>query len=205
MIVRVALVLTAAGLAAFALRHPAVPAPPAQDVAAPAPTPPASAPHRARRPTFAPAEILVYVAGAVVRRGLYRLAPGARAVDAIQRAGGLTPSADPAAVNLAARLQDGDEVYAAPSGGRTRAIGAAARSHRSHRRRSAAQPPAGVDVNAAPASDLAAVPGIGSAVAARIVEMRERAGAFASLDELLDVAGMTQTRLERARPYLQPP
>ncbi|MGA9419097.1 MAG: helix-hairpin-helix domain-containing protein, partial [Candidatus Cybelea sp.] len=37
----------------------------------------------------------------------------------------------------------------------------------------------------------------------RIVELREREGNFTSLDELLDVAGMTQTRLDRARPYLR--
>ena len=68
----------------------------------------------------------------------------------------------------------------------------------------ASPPPEGsVDVNAADAAELAAVPGIGRAIAARIVELREREGAFTSLDELLDVAGMTQTRLERARPYLR--
>ena len=55
------------------------------------------------------------------------------------------------------------------------------------------------------AAELAAVPGIGRAIAARIVELREREGSFTSLDELLDVAGMTASRLERARPYLATP
>ncbi|MFY9720315.1 MAG: helix-hairpin-helix domain-containing protein, partial [Candidatus Cybelea sp.] len=72
--------------------------------------------------------------------------------------------------------------------------------------RTASPPPDGsVDVNAADAAELAAVPGIGGAVATRIVEVRGRDGSFASLDELLDVAGMTQSRLERARPYLRNP
>ncbi|MGB9650252.1 MAG: helix-hairpin-helix domain-containing protein, partial [Candidatus Cybelea sp.] len=62
-----------------------------------------------------------------------------------------------------------------------------------------------VDVNRSDAAELAAVPGIGRAVAQRVVELRRREGAFASLDELLDVAGMTQSRLERARPYLRQP
>jgi DNA uptake protein ComE-like DNA-binding protein len=49
------------------------------------------------------------------------------------------------------------------------------------------------------------VPGVGRAIAGRIVELRGREGSFATLDELLDVAGMTQTRLERARPYFREP
>ncbi|MGB7014574.1 MAG: helix-hairpin-helix domain-containing protein, partial [Candidatus Cybelea sp.] len=64
---------------------------------------------------------------------------------------------------------------------------------------------ASVDLNAADATQLGAVPGIGRAVAQRVVELRQRQGPFASLDELLDVAGMTQSRLERARPYLRQP
>lgn len=60
-----------------------------------------------------------------------------------------------------------------------------------------------VDVNVADAQALAAVPGVGPAIAERIVEIREREGAYASLDELLDVAGMNAGRLERARPYLR--
>ncbi|MGC2407220.1 MAG: helix-hairpin-helix domain-containing protein, partial [Candidatus Cybelea sp.] len=73
-------------------------------------------------------------------------------------------------------------------------------------RHAASPPPEGsINVNEADAAELAAVPGIGRAVAARVVELREREGNFTSLDELLDVAGMTQTRLDRARPYLRDP
>lgn len=59
-----------------------------------------------------------------------------------------------------------------------------------------------VSVNASGSDALARVPGIGPAIAARIVDVREQDGAYASLDELLDVAGMTASRLERARRYL---
>jgi len=111
-------------------------------------------------------------------------------------------SADAAGVNLAQRAQDGDEVYVPVVGEMPRARPAERRS----RRHSSTPPPNGsVDVNLADAAELAAVPGVGRAVAARIVQLREREGSFASLDELLDVAGMTQSRLERARPYLREP
>jgi competence protein ComEA len=146
--------------------------------------------------------IVVYVAGAVRKPGLYRLHPGDRNAQAVALAGGLSASADAAGVNLAARAQDGDEVYV-PRAGELRHSLASSRHGRRHSAR--APPSASIDVNRAGASELAAVPGIGRAIAARIIELREREGAFASLDELLDVAGMTQTRLERARPYLRQP
>lgn len=125
---------------------------------------------------------------------------GARAGDAIRLAGGPSAAADPWAVNLAARVQDGDEIYVPRAG--ERAVPAAKRGRRSRATPAAAHD---VDVNSADAETLGRVPGVGRAIAARIVELRERDGPYGSLDELLDVAGMTSGRLERARPFLQPP
>lgn len=86
------------------------------------------------------------------------------------------------------------------------------RRHKTHRhktprkrsRRSRRPPPkaASVDVNHANAGQLASVPGIGPALAQRIVEVRESEGAFDTFDELLDVAGMSDSHLQRALPYL---
>jgi competence ComEA-like helix-hairpin-helix protein len=60
-----------------------------------------------------------------------------------------------------------------------------------------------VDVNTASADMLASVPGFGATLAARIVQVREEEGAFTTFDQLLDVAGMTDSRLTRAEPYLR--
>jgi|HubBroStandDraft_4_1064222.scaffolds.fasta_scaffold00002_34 competence protein ComEA len=158
--------------------------------------------HRRVRLDPGDGELVVYVAGAVKRPGLYHLRAGDRDAQAVAVAGGLSAAADAGAVNLAQRANDGDEIYVPVAGEPTRARS----SERHGRRRPAHPPPAGgVDVNRSDAAELAAVPGIGRAIAARIVELREREGSFASLDELLDVAGMTQTRLERARSYLRQP
>jgi competence protein ComEA len=216
MTTRIGLLLGAVLLAAVALWHPAA-HPTFQ--AAPAPSFHASSfddvqrrRGRDARARVDPAEAVVYVVGAVHRPGLYRLRTGSRAADAVARAGGLSASADASGVNLAARVADGDEIDVPVAGeiGTHRSNGYSSRRHgRSHRSRTGSSnapiAPASVDVNVADAQELAQVPGIGRSIAARIVELREREGAFASIDELLDVAGMTQARLDRATPFLQSP
>ncbi len=212
MTIRLAVVAAVLGLVAFAVWHPA-----ARPV--PVPLPAASAaqafgafPDRPRRHggRFEQGgELVVYVAGAVRRPGLYHLRGGDRGAQAVAAAGGLSDTADAAGVNLAQRAADGDEIYVPQLGEARRSYGGTRRSyagaHRSRRRSATPPPEESVDVNAAGAAELATVPGIGRAIAQRIVELRAREGSFASLDELLDVAGMTASRLERARPYLRGP
>jgi competence protein ComEA len=205
---RILIVAAALGLAAFALWHPA-PAPPAV-TSEPSARASGHAGHgkaghgqagHGREPAGADSEAVVFVAGAVARPGLYRLRSGDRAGDAIRLAGGPAAAADPWAVNLAARVQDGDEIYVPRAGERA----APAVAKRSRRSRPTPAPAHDVDVNSADAETLGRVPGIGRAIAARIVELRERDGPYASLDELLDAGGMSAARLERARPFLRPP
>lgn len=143
----------------------------------------------------------MYVVGAVVRPGLYRVQAGARVNDAVRLAGGLRGDADPAAVNLAQRVSDGEEIdvlrvgESAPARTRQRARKPAARKRVSL--------PAGtiVDVNTADERVIASIPGIGATLALRIVEYRRLNGPFASLDELADVAGMTQRRIDAMAAY----
>jgi competence protein ComEA len=149
------------------------------------------------------AGIVVYVIGAVARPGLYRLTSTARADDAVRRAGGLIPNADPAGVNLAQRLADGDEVLVPRIGERIAKTRAGSRRPHSQTKRARRLPPAAaVDLNSADAATLAQIPGIGPTLADRIVAYRDLNGPFASADELLDVAGFTAGRLDRIAPYL---
>ena len=147
--------------------------------------------------------VVVYVAGAVKRPGIYRLPEGTRAFDAVARAGGLREDADPAGVDLAEVLFDGEEVAAPLLGGRrtpSRGIRKPARPKKVSKSKAAAD--VRLDLNAASAAELAALPGIGDELARRLVRYRDVNGPFASLDELADVAGMTQHRIDLVTPLL---
>ncbi len=195
--IRYVLIGGGVALALLALFHPAQRPPERLDSGAASPTPDLRS-RRAADP--ANSTIVVYVAGAVRRPGLYRLASDARADDAVRRAGGLASTADAAGIDLAERLEDGEEVEVPERGASPRSRGARRSRRRLHRRPRDAGV---VDLNRADAQALARIPGIGAAIAERIVTVRQREGAFASLDELLDVAGMSESRLERARPHLE--
>jgi competence protein ComEA len=163
-------------------------------------SPPAAAQHlRKGHPSrsAAPSKAVVYVAGAVVHAGLYTLASGARAQEAVARAGGLRADADAAGVNLAQRVTDGEEIDVPRQGETPPRV-----ARRTRAARKSAAVPAAVDLNGADAPALASLPGIGPTLAARIVEYRRLNGPFASIDELADVAGMTQRRVDALLPYL---
>ncbi len=179
-----------------------------------------TAPHdRGRHDHGAPAaQAMVYVAGEVARPGVYPVRSDARAKDALALAGGTRSDADLLAVNLAAHVRDGDEIIVPARGApltaaeRSRGpsrLGTGRRTHGPHRgqrhrrARHDEPPPAGqVDLNAADAGTLATIPGIGPGLAERIVAFRTSNGPFASVDELLDVSGITDRRLDAMLPYV---
>ncbi len=161
-------------------------------------------------PTVTPAPsptaivVTVHVAGAVRRPAVVRLREGARIADAVAAAGGLADGASPA-LNLAAALTDGAQVYvlrtgeAAPAAGAV--VGAAGASASTDGEMSgAASPPSGpIDINRAAADELDALPGVGPALAARIVAWRTANGPFTAVEDLLGVAGIGERTLERLR------
>ncbi|HZB21405.1 MAG TPA: helix-hairpin-helix domain-containing protein [Blastococcus sp.] len=130
--------------------------------------------------------VVVSVVGQVVRPGLVTLPSGARVADAIAAAGGLLPAADPASVNLAAEVADGEQlavgVPAAAAPGGPVAAGAPAGSGGGL-----------VDLNTAGVAELDALPGIGPVLAQRIVDHRSQQGSFRSVEELDDVPGIGPT------------
>ena len=133
--------------------------------------------------------LLVDVAGWVRHPGVYQFAEGARVVDALDAAGGTRPGAILQALNLAAPLVDGTQVLVPREGEEVVAPSATG----------GAVAGGLVNVNAASATELEELPGIGEVLAQRIVEYRTDNGPFVSVDQLLDVSGIGESILESIR------
>src|SRR5436309_11229420 len=146
-------------------------------------------------------QVVVDVVGAVRRPGLYRLRDGSRTADAVSRAGGATPRADLALINLAAPLADGEQVVVPRRG--TAALGAPAGPAGSSSPGGA--PSAGpVHLSTATLEQLDSLPGIGPVTAQKILDYRQKHGAFTSVDELDAVSGIGPARLEQLKDPVAP-
>jgi competence protein ComEA len=156
-------------------------------------------PLRVARPVRAAPRLVVDVAGAVRRPGLYRRPRGPRVPAALAAAGGATPRADIGAVNLAAPLADGVQIVV-PVRGAVAGAGVAGSAGGA-----ASSPAAPVDLNSATAEQLDALPGIGPATAAKIVAYRQQHGAFHSLAELDAVPGIGAGRIAQLKGLVVPP
>jgi competence protein ComEA len=156
---------------------------------APLPEPPVT-------PTVPAASVVlvVDVVGAVRRPGLYRLRQGGRVADAVARAGGVTGRAEPDLVNLAAPLVDGEQVVIPARGAAPAAAGGTGGPSNT----------TPVQLSTATLEQLDALPGIGPAMAQRIVDYRTEHGGFRSVDELDAIPGIGPARLDELRKWLVP-
>jgi competence protein ComEA len=150
-------------------------------------------------------DLYVHVAGAVRKPGLLRLPAGTRVATALERAGGPARRADLTLVNLAAPLQDGQQVVVPVKGAAAgAAAGGAAPTAGDAAPPAGAAPGAKVHLSTATPEQLDAIDGIGPTLAERIVEYRDAHGGFRSLDELAEVEGIGEKRLATLRDALQP-
>lgn len=161
--------------------------------------------------------VRVQVSGAVLEPGIYDLPANCRVEEAISVAGGMTENADSERVNLVRKVRDGMQIRVP--------VQKAARTNRTQRKNAQAESGLGesasgksssakagsgrnssmmqnVRINSASASELQQLPGIGPALAQRIVETRSR-GRFSSADDLLRVPGIGKAKLAKLRNYVE--
>jgi competence protein ComEA len=141
----------------------------------------------AESPAAAP-KLVVHVAGAVRRPGLYRLDEGKRVADAVARAGGATAPADTSAINLAAPLADGMQVLV------PRKVPGPAGKTAGGR----------VSLSSATVGELDELPGVGPVTAQKIVDYRSQHGGFRSVDDLDAIPGIGPARIEQLRDLVAP-
>jgi competence protein ComEA len=161
--------------------------------AAPAVTPlPAPA---GAKPTAAKL-LVVDVAGAVRRSGLYRLRSGSRIDDAIAAAGGPTAKAQLDSVNLAAPVADGEQIVVPGRG----AAGVVAANPPA----AGSSPSAPLALNSATLEQLESLPGIGPVTAQKILDYRQAHGAFHSVGELEGVPGIGPAHMAQLKGLVIP-
>jgi competence protein ComEA len=145
--------------------------------------------------------LVVDVVGKVRRPGVYRLPTGARVNDAVAAAGGVLTSVDPASVNLARKLSDGEQLViglppaAPPAAGGAGSGGPAAGG-------AGAVSAGPVDLNSATPAQLDALPGVGPVLAQRIVDWRTQHGRFGSVDQLRSVSGIGDAKFRDLAPLV---
>jgi competence protein ComEA len=167
------------------------PAAPSAAVGAP-PVAPGSVRLEPRKATVA----LVHVAGSVRSPGVYRLRDGERIQDAIRRAGGPRAGADLNAINLAAKVADGQQVVVPRRGAPGAAPVAGAGDP-------GGPPQAPVSLNTATAEQLDTLDGVGPATASKILEYRHQHGGFRSIDDLGEIPGIGPKRLAALKGKVQ--
>jgi len=139
-------------------------------------------------------DVVVDVAGAVRRPGVYRLPAGARVTDAVQRAGGSSGSALLDQINLAARLGDGQQVVVPERTPGVAASGASATT----------SDDAPISLGSATAEQLDTIEGIGPVTAQDIIGFRDQKGGLSSIDQLDQISGIGPATMEALRKRLQP-
>lgn len=138
------------------------------------------------RPTATIAALIVDVRGAVNQPGVYTLPAGSRVQDALARAGDVTSDADTRTLNLARRLNDGEQLYVprqgeAPPVPPTMSVRGAPTATRLASK---------ININTASVAELDTLPGIGPALAQRIVDYRTQHGDFKTIEEIKKVRGI---------------
>ena len=146
--------------------------------------------------------IAVHVIGAVPRPGLYEFAEGARVQDAIDAAGGLLTSANIDSINLAALLEDGQQLTIPYKAGEEPTV--------SNDDDSLVLPGATeetssqtsdelININTASVEELDELPGIGPTIAQRIIDYRDENGPFQTIEDILNVSGVGPSTFDQIK------
>lgn len=160
-----------------------------------------------------PPALVVHVSGGVASPGLLSLPPGSRVADALAAAGGVLPEGDSSFLNLAAPVEDGQQVHIpliARAEAPTEASQAGGEEHPAlvvtlptPTSILTPTPEFPINVNTARIEELDLLPGIGPVIAQRIIDYREKYGPFQSIEEIMKVKGIGEATFEKIRELIK--
>jgi competence protein ComEA len=150
------------------------------------------------RATATIALVIVDVRGAVSKPGVYTLPVGSRVQDVLAQAGGTSSNADTRPLNLARKLNDGEQLYVPRVGEATPTPAPVAAPAKSGAANTKA-PIGKININTASVEELDALPGIGPALGQRIVDYRTQNGAFGAIQDLKKVRGIGDKSFEELK------
>ena len=143
----------------------------------------------------APSMLTVYVSGEVNAPGLVEISSGSRIGDAVEACGGFTPLADRSAINLARKAEDGMQIHITARQEQAAGIAAAPAANSSQS--------SFVNLNTATKEELDTLPGIGPAMASRIIEYRQANGNFKSIEDIKEVKGIGEAKFAKMKDRLR--
>ncbi|MBM7050515.1 MULTISPECIES: helix-hairpin-helix domain-containing protein [unclassified Rothia (in: high G+C Gram-positive bacteria)] len=146
--------------------------------------------------------LLVHVTGAVNSPGVFELPAGARAIEAVEKAGGVTSEADTSTVNLAAPLTDGTQLYVPVIGEQARPEQPVSAKVPETRNTNSAAVGQKININTATSEELQTLPSVGPSTAQKIIDWRQANGSFQLPEELDQVSGIGPATLERLLPLV---
>lgn len=145
-------------------------------------------------------KIVVHIIGQVINQGIVKLEEGARVIDAIEAAGGATKEANLEKVNLAYILEDGSKLYI-PSINDKEEEEYSIISNTSGQK-DTEKKTLRVNINTATSEELQKLPGIGEAMAIRIITYRKENGKFSKIEDLKEVSGIGEAKFNNIKSYI---
>lgn len=147
-------------------------------------------------------KIVIHIAGQVANPGIVELKDGARIVEAIEAAGGVTSDANLEKINLAYVLEDGMKVYIPSIADEDENNYVTTGSSGVSSNSSNATQTLKININTASVDDFSKIPGIGSSIASRIVEYRKENGKFSTIEDIKNVSGIGDAKFNNIKNYI---
>ena len=151
-------------------------------------------------------KIIIHISGQVKNEGVYELEQESRIIDAINKAGGLTETADTSQINLAEKIEDGVKIYV-PEKGEESVETSNQEGENTKNTQNIIQnketKSKKININTATEEELDTLPGIGQATAQKIIEYRKENGKFSNIEDIKDVSGIGDSKFDKIKALIE--